>query len=177
VLAQNLSITVSCSFILENNHNIARSFYEKNTETILQISDYNLEAEMGRCKNVSRDEEFSKLYNHEAIVTRSLFEKLIIKQKRKNDTSSEQFQTIMLNHDTSLKQFQTLMLNHATSCEQFPTLMLNHATSLEQFQTLILNHVTSPEQFQTLMLNHATSSEQFQSLMLNHATSGNSSKL
>jgi hypothetical protein len=49
VLAQNLSITVSCSFILENNHNIARSFYEKNTE---------MEAEMGRCKNVSRDEEF-----------------------------------------------------------------------------------------------------------------------
>jgi hypothetical protein len=55
-----------------------------------------LEAEMGRCKNVSTDEEFSKLYNHEANVTRSLFEKLIIKQKSKNDTSSEQFQTIML---------------------------------------------------------------------------------
>ena len=134
MLAHNLSITVSCSFILENNHNIARRFYEKNTETILQISDYNLEAEMGRCKNVSRDEEFSKLYNHEAIVTRSLFEKLIIKQKRKNDTSSEQFQTIMLNHVKSLKQFQTLMLIHATSCEQFPTLMLNHVTSSNSFK-------------------------------------------
>jgi hypothetical protein len=43
---------------------------------------------MGRCKNVSRDEEFSKLYNHEANVTRSLFGKLIIKQKRKNATNA-----------------------------------------------------------------------------------------
>lgn len=83
MLAHNLSITVSCSFILENNHNIARSFYEKNTETILRITDHNLETEMGRYKNVSREEEFSKFYNHEAIVTRSLFEKFIIKQKTK----------------------------------------------------------------------------------------------
>jgi hypothetical protein len=36
-----------------------------------------LEAEMGRYKNVSRDEEFSKFYNHEAIVALSLLEKLI----------------------------------------------------------------------------------------------------